>query len=295
MKIKQISPLKHNFTKVLEAIALMPKMLYYYGELPEMRSNDGGDRVKTVAIVGARRNTPYGEEVAFQLAKGLAQRGVIVVSGLAYGIDAVAHRGALAGGGVTVGVLGTSIDRIYPMRNIGLAKEMIAKEGAVISEYAPGTKMYPWRFLERNRIIAGLADAVVVVEANVRSGSLNTAMHALEQGKDLFAVPGDINRPMSQGCNKLIAQGATPYTELNDVLRVLFPDMDEQNESKQMSLLGDNQAETLILQAMAEGEREGEVLLRKTGLEVSEFSRTITMLEIKGRIRGLGMNRWALA
>lgn len=285
MKIKQISPLEHDFTKVLDGIALMPKMLYYYGKMPE--------RAPTVAIVGARKNTAYGEEVAFRVAKELASRGVIIVSGLAYGIDAIAHRGALAGGGVTVGVLGTSIDKIYPARNLGLAKEMVERGGAVISEYAPGTEMYPWRFLERNRLISGLADMVIVVEANLRSGSLNTAMHALEQGKDLLAVPGDINRPMSQGCNKLIAQGAMPFTDIEDVLRILFPT--KRKRRKQMSLFGDNPDETKLLVALSEGEREGAKLLEKTGFSVARFNQIITILEIKGRVRSLGMNRWALA
>jgi DNA processing protein len=153
--------------------------------------------------------------------------------------------------------------------------------------------MYPWRFLERNRIISGLADVVIVVEANTKSGSLNTAMHALEQGKDLLAVPGDINRPMSQGCNKLIAQGAMPFTWIEDVLRILFPT--GRKEKKQTSLFGDNPDETKLLRAMSEGEREGYILLEKTGLSVTKFNQVITMLEIKGRVKSLGMNRWTLA
>lgn len=352
MKIKQISPLEHNFTKRLDGIAVMPKMLYYYGELPENTSigssidsygriarphedtllekdqkSDSGVvktvftelgpddslagpvmsqdwafglplkrdiRIKSVAIVGARKNTPYGEDVAFRAAYELAKRGVVIVSGLAYGIDSIAHRGALAAGGVTVGVLGTSIDKIYPARHIGLAKEMIEKGGAVISEYAPGTKMHAWRFLERNRIISGLSDAVIVVEANIKSGSLNTAIHALEQGRELFAVPGDINRPLSQGCNRLIVQGANPYTCVEDVLNFLFPEAEKKNRT-QANLFGDNKEETVLLQALARGIQNGEEILRETGMGVAKYNQTVTMLEIKGRIRSLGMNRWTLA
>ena len=330
MKIKQISPLKHNFTKRLDGIAVMPKMLYYYGTLPGggLSSEESAEDVlgagvlapvftgldpynslassvmprgqvseeapKTVAIVGARKNTPYGEDVAFKAAYELAKRGVVVISGLAFGIDSIAHRGALAAGGVTVGVLGTSIDRIYPTAHVGLAREMIEKGGAIISEYAPGTAMHSWRFLERNRIISGLADAVIVVEANVKSGSLNTASHALEQGRELFAVPGDINRPLSQGCNRLISQGANPYTCVEDVLNYLFPTPEKRKNAEQMSLFGDNKDETAVLQALAKGISSGEEILKETGMEASKFNQTVTMLEIKRRIRALGMNRWAL-
>lgn len=298
MKIKQISPLEHNFTKKLEGIALMPKMLYYYGTLPLDNlslSENKKTAIKSVAIVGARKNTSYGEDVAYRAAYELAKRGAIIVSGLAYGIDSIAHRGALAAGGVTIGVLGTPIDKIYPERHIGLAEEMINRGGAVISEYAPGVKLnYKRSFLERNRLISGLSDAVIVVEANVRSGSLNTATHALEQGRELFAVPGDINRPLSQGCNRLISQGANPYTCVEDVLNYLFPEAEKKKNRKQPVLFGDNQDETALLQVLAKGVSSGEEIIAETGMEVAKYNQIVTMLEIKGRIRSLGMNRWTL-
>ena len=246
MKINHISPQESNFTEVLNTIALKPKTLYFYGKLPE--------NVVSVAIVGARKCTAYGAEIAYRAAYELAQRGVVIISGLAVGIDGEAHKGALAARGTTVAVLGTAIDQIYPMRHQRLAEQILAK-GAIISEYAPGTPMYPARFLERNRLIAGLAQAVLVVEANERSGSLNTATHALEQGKDLFAVPGDINRPMSRGCNRLLQQGAYPYTGVEDILQVLFPVGTD--KLTQVNLIGDNDDESAVLAAIAGGKRDG--------------------------------------
>lgn len=289
-KINTISPLEAKFTEGLSSIALMPKMLYFYGKLPE-------NMVKTVAIVGSRHNTRYGEEVAYKLAYELGKRGVVVVSGLAFGIDSIGHRSCLDAGGTTVAVLGTPIDEIYPREHKGLAKEIIEKGGAIISEYAPGAKVYPkTSFLERNRIISGLSDIVVVVEAAERSGSLNTATHTLEQGKEVFAVPGNITSPYSQGCNKLIKQGAFPYTEPDDILRLLFPEdyLKKHKNAKKQGLIGDNDVETDILGALSEGLRNGNDIMRLKNLPPEVFNQSITMLEIKGQVRALGMNNWSL-
>jgi DNA processing protein len=265
----------------------MPKMLYYYGKIPQKRD-------KTVAIVGSRHNTRYGEEVAYRLGYTLAKHGVIVISGLAYGIDSIGHQAALDAGGTTIAVLGTPINEIYPRNHRKLATEIIETGGAIISEYAPGTKVYPkTSFLERNRIISGLSDIVVVVEAAERSGSLNTATHALEQGKEVFAVPGNITNPYSQGCNKLIRQGAFPYTEPDDILRELFPE-EFLARKKKCHLKGDTDVETLILNSLAGGLRSGEEIMTNTKLPPEVFNQSVTLLEIKGRIRALGANAWAL-
>lgn len=298
MKIKEILPLEEKFTEVLNDIALTPKMLYYYGKMPESSCEDGcfatnrlrPGRPPTVAIVGARKYTAYGEEVAYKVAYELAKHGVVVVSGLAYGIDSIAHRGALDADGRTVAVLGTPIDRIYPARHEGLAREIVKKGGVVMSEYAPGAAMYPANFLYRNRLIAALSDVVLVVEANEKSGSLNTAAHALEQGRELWVVPGDVNRLTSVGCNRLLAQGANAYTSPEDLLRWFFPG----RKGRQRLLVGDNQAETDVLQALAKGLRKGEELVAEVGLSVVEFNQTIMRLEIKQRVKSLGMNRWML-
>ena len=315
-KINQISPLEHEFTEVLEAIALTPKTLYFRGKLPENVSKtpktktisqhktttkstekNRTNRPKTVAIVGSRHNTKYGEEVAYKLAFELAKKGVIIVSGLAFGIDSIGHKGCLDAGGTTVAVLGTPIDRIYPVPHEPLARKIIEQGGAIISEYEPGSNPFPkTSFLERNRIISGLSDIVVIVEAAEQSGSLNTATHALEQGKTVFAVPGNITNPYSQGCNKLIKQGALPYTEPSDILMELFPDdyTKVYKRLKKQKLIGDTDVETLILQAIASGARSGDQIMQITHLPPEVFNQTTTLLEIKGRLRPLGMNTWSL-
>ncbi|MBR2994964.1 DNA-processing protein DprA [Candidatus Saccharibacteria bacterium] len=297
-KINQISPLEHIFTEKLAPIALKPKTLYFRGKLPENVSKNGKlEPPKTVAIVGSRHNTKYGEEIAFKLAYELAKHQVVVVSGLAYGIDSIAHRGCLAADGKTVAVLGTPINQIYPREHTSLAKEIIKKEGAIISEYAKDAIVYPkTSFLERNRLISGLSDIVIVVEAAEKSGSLNTATHALNQGKIVFAVPGNITSPYSQGCNKLIKQGAFPYTEPKDVLELLFPEeyTKKHHRLKQQKLFGDTDVETKILQALASGLRSGEDIMASTLLPPEVFNETVTLLEIKGRIKALGMNNWTL-
>ena len=297
-KINQISPLEDEFTEGLASIALVPKTLYFYGKMPKNVSKNHSGRPKCVAIVGARHNTRYGEEVAYKLAYELAQHGVVVISGLAYGIDSIAHRGCLAAGGVTVAVLGTPIDQIYPRKHLPLAAEILEKNGAIISEYAPHEAVFTkTSFLERNRLISGLADVVVVVEAAVRSGSLNTATHALEQGKEVFAVPGNITNPYSQGCNKLIAQGAHSYTEPSDILEFLFPAeyAKKRQIAKEQNLIGDSDAETAILKVLAKGVRRGEEIMQKALLPPEVFNQTISLLEIKSRVRSLGANNWTLA
>lgn len=364
VKINQMSPLEHSFTEVLDTIALTPKLLYFRGEMPKNVSKNGKSvRPKTVAIVGSRHNTKYGEEVAYRLAYELAKRGVVVVSGLAYGIDTIAHRGCLDAGGVTVAVLGTPIDRIYPRAHEPVARQIIKQGGVIISEYAPSTSdninipgpgagstanytstpLAPgeagfdgvnWigfkpnqadtssdciqekslaatlnthlfvrrrvdqkqSFLYRNRLISGLSDIVVVVEAAERSGTLNTATHALERGKTVFAVPGNITSPYSRGCNRLIREGAVPYTSPDDVLWSLFPEdyVRTKHRLKQKRLIGDNDVESLILKSIADGVNSGDDIMKSAKLPPEVFGSAITLLEIKGRVSPLGMNNWTL-
>lgn len=293
-KNNEIRPQEADFTEVLCDIALVPKMLYFYGNMPK-------NRPKTVAIVGTRRPSEYGKKIAYDLAFAAAERGAIVVSGLAYGIDSIAHRGALAAGGITVAVLGTAIDDIYPHQHRGLAAEIVEKSGMVMSEVAPGVEFgSKWEcqicFLRRNRLISGLADAVVIVEAAERSGSLNTAAHALEQGREVFAVPGNVFSPSSQGCNKLLATGgAQIYTGVDDVLDFLFPPSPKRRKAKnKISLIGDSAAETAILRALGAGACDGDEILKCSKLSTSEFNCNITLLEVKGRVAAMGLNRWVL-
>ncbi|MDO4978857.1 MAG: DNA-protecting protein DprA [Candidatus Saccharibacteria bacterium] len=310
MKIKQISPQKSKFLKKLDAIALKPKMLYYYGQIPGEGEPSDYELPRVVAIVGSRKMTAYGKEMAYKAAYELAKYGVIIVSGLALGIDAMAHRGALDAGGITVGFLGTPIDRMYPRSNSHLAREILEKNGAIISECPPfdidlgisEDELATWHkmidsrngakatFLTRNRLISGVADAVIVVEADERSGSLNTASHALEQGRLLFAVPGDVTRQMSRGCNSLFGKGAIAYTKVDDVLDELFI----KKKDVKKAIKGDTEEEDLIISALQQGINVGDAIIQATGLSVPVFNQTITLLEIKGVVKRLYANQWML-
>jgi DNA processing protein len=199
----------------LQTIASAPPVLYVRGSL------EAGDDA-AVAIVGSRHATAYGEAVARELATELTRRGLIIVSGLARGIDAAAHRGALAAGGRTLAVLGSGLDEIYPPEHRGLADE-VATSGALLSEFPLGTSPLKPHFPRRNRIISGLSLGVVVVEAGVGSGALITAHHALEQGREVFAVPGRVHARYSEGCNRLIKAGAKLVENWEDVFVELVP------------------------------------------------------------------------
>ena len=210
-KVDLTHPYLEHF-KLYPDFLFPPSFLYVRGRLPDARP-----RPKTAAIVGARRCTKYGENIAYNFAFQLAKRGVVIVSGLAYGIDACAHRGCLDAGGTTIAVLGTPIDQIYPRSNQSLG-ERILEKGAIVSEYAPGEVVYRENFLYRNRIVAGLADIVVIVEASIYSGTNYTAERGMEQGKSVYAVPGDISRPMSAGCHELIKNNCLICTSIDDLL-----------------------------------------------------------------------------
>jgi len=284
MKINAISPDKNDFTKVLVHIAKAPKKLHYIGKLPE-------SRIPTVAIVGTRRPSSYGKEVTYRLSYDLASRNVAVVSGLALGVDAVAHKAALEAGGVTVAVLGNPLPNISPTSNRALGESIIQHGGAILSEYEEGSGVFPSNFLERNRIVAGLADAIIITEATTRSGTLNTAARALEQGKELFVVPGPITSPLSAGCNALLKQGARIVTSYEDVLEIIAPEL---LSSQTTMPLGQNELETAILQAISSGVRDGEEILKITGADPTEFATALTMLELAGSIRALGANQWTI-
>lgn len=284
MKINHFAPDTSNFAKVLTNIAKPPKRLYYSGTLPQ-------ERRPAVAIVGTRRPTHYGREVTERLASDLAAKGIVVVSGLALGVDGIAHKATLEAGGTTIAVLGNGLPQIYPASHQDLAKQIIEKSGAILSEYEPETPSYPNQFLERNRIVSGLADAVIITEAAIRSGTMSTAAHALEQGKEVFVVPGNITSPLSAGCNALLRQGATPVTKAEDVLEVIAPDLLQPQASL---ALGTNPEETTIIELLKSGVRDGDELQHKSGLEAGLMATTLTMLEITGTVRSLGGNQWTL-
>lgn len=284
MKIKTVYTDDNKYLQILGNIAKPPGKLYFIGNLPS-------DRVKSVAIVGSRKPTSYGKEITYQLAYDLASRGVTIISGLAYGVDSIAHQAAIDANGNTIAILGSGLDNIYPKTNRQLADNIVDKGGAVLSEYPPENIARNYQFLERNRLVSGLADIVVVTEAAARSGTLSTVAHALEQGKDVGAVPGNITSLMSVGCNQIISRGGQVITNYEDILSAI----DQNYTPEQTTLvLGDNEAEATIIDLLRQGVREGDELLRKSKLSPSEFSTSLTMLEIRGVIRSLGGNQWTL-
>src|SRR5436190_337967 len=228
-----------------------------------------------VAIVGARSCSSYGRQVARQLGRELAGSGLAVVSGMARGVDAEAHRGALEAGGTTVAVLGCGIDRDYPAAHRDLARG-ICERGLVVSEYAPGVEPAPWRFPARNRIIAGLAPATVIVEARERSGALITADFALEAGREVLAVPGEITSALSAGTNALLRLGATPLTCSTDVLAQFGVEPDAAVSPE----LGEHA--TTVLAALSEEPAGPDQLGRATGLGPAILATALTELELAG-------------
>jgi DNA processing protein len=251
-----------------------PARLYLRGGSAEILTRPAA------AVVGARSCSAYGAQVARALAREIAAAGAVVVSGLARGIDGEAHRGALAAGGLTVAVLGCGIDRDYPNAHRQLARR-VAESGAVVSEYPPGVEPAPWRFPARNRIIAGLAGATVVVEARERSGALITADFALELGREVFAVPGEITSVLSKGTNDLIRQGATPLLASEDVLEALGLEPVPRVPPPTLSREG-----RAVLAVLADGAAALDEISRATGLGAPEVAVVLTELELAGLVEG---------
>ena len=242
-------------------------------------------RGPTAAIVGARACSPYGSHVARMLGRELGAAGLVVVSGLARGVDGEAHRGALEAGGTTVAVLGCGVDRDYPAAHRELAGRVRAS-GLVVSEYAPGVEPAPWRFPARNRIIAGLSAVTIVVEARDRSGALITADLALEEGREVFAVPGEITSALSSGANDLLKLGAAPLTRAEDVLE-LFGLVAGDAEPVDVG-----PAAAKVLDRLRDGPASPDELARSTGLDAGSLAAALTELELAGcAVAGGGVYR----
>lgn len=285
MEIFQINLSDYDYLRDLPHIPDPPKKLFIRGKLP-------AKRVKTVAIVGTRKPSAYGREIATKIASECAKNSIVVVSGLALGIDSIAHRAAIDSGGKTIAVLANGVDKIYPRSHEDLGQKILQTNGAILSEYPNNIPARPWQFLARNRIVSGLADAVVIIEAASRSGTLSTANHALDQGKEIFAVPGNITSPLSAGCNQLIKNGANPLTSVEDLLDFLIPDRFE----KQTQLFkGDTREENVILEFLSKnGTTSSDAIIKQTKLSASEFNQAITMLELKGLALNNGGEKWSL-
>lgn len=267
-----------NYPVGLRYIDDKPNVLYLKGNLI-------AEDQLAIAVVGSRKATSYGKWACEKFTKELVDLGVTIISGLATGIDTVAHKTAIEQKGRTIGVLGNGLDIVYPRRNSNLYIE-VAENGGVISEFPLGTEPFNYNFPQRNRIISGLALGIVVIEAQVKSGSLITAHYGLDQGKDVFALPGNINSVFSGGTNKLIKDGAKPLLELDDILEEISELQLKFTSNKKANLDYSNFSETeiKIIKALEESPKHIDIIVHETGVDISTLSSMLTILELKSAI-----------
>ena len=289
-----------QYPPLLRQIAHPPHLLYVYGE------TDLTDRFP-VAVVGTRRASAYGLTHTREIAAELAQTGVCVVSGLALGIDAAAHTGALDGGGRTVAVLGSALDKPYPQENDPLMRRILESDGSVVSEYAPGTPPSRYSFLQRNRIIAGMCLGTLVTEGPRRSGALNTATRTLENGREVFALPGNVDSPGAQLPNMLISEGARLVTGAADILSALVIEPKDAPKDAQAAVVpmeapaekkphipgGLDETQRAICAALLAGEADFDALCAVSGLESDELGALLIEMEMDGLVMPLAGTRYA--
>jgi DNA processing protein len=268
------------YPPLLKEIPQPPFGIYVLGTLPQ-------ENLKTLAIVGTRKATVEGKGLAKKFAAELAERGFAIISGLALGIDAAAHEGCLEAKGKTVAVLGNGLDYFYPRTNERLAKRILAEGGSIISEYPIGAKPLPYRFLERNRIVSGLADGVLVVEAPENSGALVTANHALDQNRQVFVIPGPISHPNYIGSNRLIRSGAELVTKTEDILEAFNIETSAEKTSPENFETPEEQKVYEALKKFSEPASIDKILAI-TDLSASEANRAITYLIIKNVVKETG-------
>ncbi len=281
-KIKFITYLDDDYPQLLRNIYDPPAFLFYRGKLESEHLR------RTIAIVGTRKASNYGLQMTARFGKQLAEAGFTIISGLAFGVDTKAHQAALITGKKTYAVMGTGVDQIYPAQNRSLAEE-ICSNGALISEYLPGTKADPWNFPNRNRIISGLSLGSLVIEGSKKSGAMLTAKFAMQQNREVFALPGDINRQQAEGPNYLISLGAKIITNVQDVLdefnlvmpetHIKFPHLNEM-ERKIYDVLVANRPDMQF-----------DLLLIKTGFSVGELSSLLLSMELKDVVKRLPGNK----
>lgn len=284
--IKVLSVLDRDYPANLRQISDAPPVLYYKGSL--LPQDD-----LAIAVVGARFATAYGRQITQQLVSSLVMGALTIVSGLARGIDSVAHRAALDAGGRTIAVLGCGVDLMYPPENKGLA-DLIVKNGALVSEFPLGFPSVPSNFPARNRIIAGLSLGVVVTEAAVDSGSLITAGQAAEQGREVFAVPGPINSKMSVGANNLIKEGVHPVTDAADILEILDIEAKQRQFEVKKEIKPKDKVEAKILVVLDGQSKHIDIIVRESGLKTEKVSASLSMMEIKGFVKNYGSGIWGV-
>lgn len=275
-----------EYPEILREICDHPAVLFIRGNVKALKK-------LCLAVVGSRKYSNYGAKVTKDLAFRAAENGLVIVSGLALGIDAVAHQAALDASGLTVGVLGCGLDRIYPVANYRLGEKIIDSGGAIISEFPIGTVPMRQNFPIRNRVIAGLSQGTLVIEAAEDSGSLITANLALEYNREVFAVPGNIDSPNSAGTNKLIKAGAIPVTEIADILSVLnIAEKNHQDKAKE--ILPESPEEKIIYDILISGAKSGTELIELSKINVISLNSILTAMEMKGTVENVGGGRYQL-
>jgi DNA processing protein len=278
-RITLLTWLDEAYPRRLKEINQPPPVLYLRGEITPQDE-------WAVAIVGTRKYTPYGQQVTEEVAAFLAHNGVTVVSGLARGIDSIAHQAALNAGGRSIGILGNGIDQIYPPENEGLAQKMM-EMGGLISDYPLGTPPESFNFPPRNRIISGLSIATVIVEAGQKSGALITAEFAANQGREVFAVPGKINAPQSKGTNRLIQEGAHPLLCPEDLMAALDLTMVTEHQTARTVLPADA-TEAALFKVLGHEPKHVDEIGLEVNLPIEQVSSTLALMELKGLVRQVG-------
>jgi DNA processing protein len=282
--VSMLTILDKDYPKNLNDLEDSPPILYCRGKILTTDSN-------AVAIIGTRRATEYGKIAARTLGKQLSELGITIVSGMAMGIDTQAHIGALKGRGRTLAVMGTGIDLIYPASNRNLSCEII-ENGCLITELLPLCRALPYHFPERNRIVSGFSKAVIAVEAPKKSGVFSTVRWALDYGRDVYAIPGDINRKVSEGTNQLIKNGAIPLTSYKDILENTKLTIKEKKEKDLKKIPGLSEKEKIVYQALEVTPKSTDSLAGITGLKPKDIMTTMALLELKGLSREVSGKRF---
>jgi DNA processing protein len=291
-KIVRLTPNDSAYPQLLREIGTAPKELFVRGTLPPP------DAV-AVAIVGTRRASPYGKQVTRELASGLARSRIVIVSGLALGIDGLAHEAALEARGLTIAVLGSGVDQasVYPPAHRRLAEQIVAAGGALVSEYPPGFAPTIYSFPQRNRIIAGLAVGTLVTEAPAESGALITARHAVEYSREVFSVPHPITSLTGQGTNTLLKMGATLVTQSSDILEMLRLPLPETttHPATRLALAKLTETETQIVAQLSRTPEHIDVLAKQTGFDSATVLSVLTLLEMRGIVRNTGAHYYIIS